>query len=288
MKCKYVFYAMVITMVFSSCYSSRYLYNPPAHNVPVLIEKGDSKIAAYYSSNLSSNSSFENNGNLKKNNSVAFDLQAAYALSNHIALQALYTKRTEQNFADYNLNSFDTSIQHFNNQLIEFGIGYFTYMRSNKKVIFQIFAGAGKGSSSFTDEYQTPGNPAHKRFMNVDVTKFYLQPSFIVRYRNNFTTSISNRVSFINFSNTQTDYSPDEIKAYRLASLDQETSIFWEPAFSNVIGIKKIPGLQFEIQMGISFILSQRPIDYRSFNASAGVVLDLPKLFKGNTPDQKN
>ncbi|MEI9958043.1 MAG: hypothetical protein WDM90_17465 [Ferruginibacter sp.] len=38
-----------------SCYTPRYVYSPSAHNVPVLLKKGDSKIAANYSANLAGN-----------------------------------------------------------------------------------------------------------------------------------------------------------------------------------------------------------------------------------------
>lgn len=288
MKCSWIFFVLFIAVAFTSCYSPRYLYNPSTQNIPVLIKKGDQKLAAYYSTNLTSKATYYNYGNTKTNSSGAFDLHGAYAITDHLAIQAQYSKRTEQNFADYNFNSSDTSIQRFNNRMTELGIGYFTFMRSNKRVVFQMFAGFGKGISSFTDSYQSPGNAIHSRFVEVDISRFYLQPAFMVRYKNNFVTSFSSRVSFIYLRNIKTDYDDQELKAYKLSNLDNETNIFWEPAFSNVLNIKKIPGLQVEMQMGISFLLSQRLIDYRSFNFSAGLVLDLAKMIKANKRSQKN
>ena len=78
---KYLFAGLLL----SSCYTPRYVYSPSAHNVPLFSKKNDSKIAANYSSNLSLANSSEN-----ENDSYGFDLQGAYAISDHWALQANY------------------------------------------------------------------------------------------------------------------------------------------------------------------------------------------------------
>jgi len=270
----------------SSCYSPRYVYSPVAHNVPVLVQKGDSKLAFQYTSNIGEKAKVTTLG--KESSGYGIDVQGAYAITSHFAVQAAYSHRFERNFADFNVRSNDTSTIDYNRNLTEFGIGYYTFLNGNSRVVFQAFGGAGFGKSSFTDEYQTPGSPVHSRYFNMDVTKLFLQPALMIRYKNTFATSISSRVSFIYFRNVTSDYSKEELTNYQLGALGKEVEIFWEPAFVNTFGFRKLPGLQFELQLGIAFLLSQRFVDYRTFNLSAGIVLDLPKLFRGSDGNSKN
>ena len=277
---------VVFCQLLCSCYSPRYLYSPVAHNVPVLVQKGDSKIAFQYSNTIGEKAKVTTLA--KESNGIGIDVQGAYAVTNHFAVQAGYAHRSEQNFAEFNINSNDTSIINYNRHFSELGIGYYTFLNENQRVIFQVFGGAGFGKSSFTDVYQTAGNPIHKRFLNVDVTKLYLQPALMVRYQDFFATSISSRVSVIYFRNVTTDYSAEEIKSYQLKTLGTGTEIFWEPAFVNTFGFKKLPGLRFELQLGMAFLLSEQFVDYRTFNLSAGLVLDFPKLYSGRESGVKN
>ncbi len=269
-----------------SCYSPRYIYSPVGHNVPVLVKKGDSKLAFHYTENIGEKAKVPALG--KKSKSSGIDLQGAFAITRHLAVQAGYAHRTEHNFAEFNVYSNDTSSINYERNLTEFGIGYYTFLNGNSRVVFQVFGGAGFGKTSFTDEYQTPGNPIHSRFFTMDVTKLYLQPALMIRYRNTFATSISSRFSFIYFRNMATDYNEEELTVYQLKALGTGTQIFWEPAFVNTFGFKKLPGLQFELQLGMAFLLTQRFVEYRTFNLSAGVVLDVPKLVRGNKKASQN
>jgi hypothetical protein len=286
-KITYLFFLPIaFCQLLSSCYSPRYVYSPVAHNVPVLVQKGDSKLAFQYANNIGEKAKVTTLG--KESTGTGIDVQGAYAITNHLAVQAAYAHRSERNFADFNIHSNDTSTIHYTRNLTEFGIGYYTFLNGNSRVIFQVFGGAGLGKSSFTDEYQPPGSPIHTRYFNMDVTRLYLQPALMIRYKNTFATSISSRISCIYFRNVATDYSEEELANYRLKDLGSGAEIFWEPAFVNTFGFKKLPGLQFELQLGMAFLLSERFVDYRTFNLSAGVVLDIPKLFSNKRRDSKN
>jgi len=89
-------YLLIIGLVFfTSCYTPRYMYSPPAQNVPVLVNKGDSKLGVYLSSNLSGKTYYYNTVSESKNR--GYDLQGAYAITHHFAVQANYFNRTESN-----------------------------------------------------------------------------------------------------------------------------------------------------------------------------------------------
>ncbi len=276
----------VLLIFLASCYTPRYMYSPSAHNVPVLVQKGDSKLSAMLSSNLSEKSVSNNRTNESK--SRGFDLQGAYAISNNFAIQAGYFKRTESNNGDSEAGRLDSSVINYKRNLTEFGLGYFKSLHRRDKVFFQVFGGIGMGKFNLTDDGRDLNNIIYRKTHQTDVTKFYLQPAMMFRPTSHFTISVSTRLSFIKFGNIKTDYSQDELYNYHLDSLSYGARSFWEPAFTNTIGFKKLPGIQFEYQFGFSTLLSKRYIDHRSFNFSAAIMLDIPKLFTRKAPGDKN
>jgi hypothetical protein len=276
------FLPLAFCILASSCYSPRYVYSPTTTNVPLIIKKGDSKLAGYYSINPGEANKQTTAGKL--NSGYGLDIQAAYAITNHFAIQGSYAKRWEKNYADFNLNSSDSSLITYSRNSTEFGLGYYTYLDKRKASFFQVFAGAGSGKSAFADKYFT-GNIDAKHFA-MDVTRLYIQPAILIRYGEVFASSFSSRVSFVFFKNITGDYTAVELDRYQLKDMDKDVKIFWEPAFINTFGLKKLPGLKLEIQLGMAFLMSQRFVDYRTYNLSAGLVLDIPKFFKNKTADK--
>jgi hypothetical protein len=273
----YLIVLMVVVCI-SSCYSPRYVYSPVAHNVPVLLQKGDSKLGVQYSHSLGGKTKLKSAD--KDSHDWGLDVQGAYAITNHLAVQGSYAYRSEQNFADFNVNTFDTSTINYQRQLTEFGLGYYMFSRRSHQSMFQVFAGAGLGTSEFTDKYPIGNNGIHSRFVKMNIRKLFLQPAFMIRYGNSFATSLSSRISVINFRKFSTDYTMEELHSYQLTNLSNSTEIFWEPAFVNTIGFKNLPGLQLEFQFGMAFLISQNFVDYRTFSVSAGVAFDFAKLFR--------
>jgi hypothetical protein len=261
------------------------VYSPVAHNVPLIAEKGDSKLAGYYSTNIGETKKITTFGKLNKGNGL--DIQSAYAITDHFAVQAAYTRRWEKNYADYNLNSADTSIITYSRTSTDLGVGYYTFISRRRHSVFQVFGGISLGNSSFTDKY-IAGSVTSDRYLKMNVTRLYIQPAIMLWYEDVFVSSFSSRVSVVYFRNVKTDYSAEEVKNYQLADLDKTAEVFWEPAFTNAFGLRKVPGLKIELQLVMAFLMSQRFVDYRTFNFSAGVVLDIPKLFEKKKARSKN
>jgi hypothetical protein len=249
-----------------SCYTPRYVYSPAAHNVPVLVKKGDSKLAANYSVNMAEEAG-------------GYDLQGAYAFTNHWALQLNYFKRTEKNSGDFSSAISDSTV---------IAVGYFHSLNERQLVFFQVFAGAGFGKFGFTDVGRDATGLYRSRYHNMDIAKIFIQPALMVKSRGSFAASLSSRYSVIYFKNIKTDYSVTDLENYTLDSLNASPRLFWEPAMVFTFGYKKLPGISFEFQNGFSFLMSRRFVDYRSFNFSAGLVFDLPKLFTINRHSSKN
>jgi len=286
MKTSLVFLLLGCSFLLASCYTPRYVYSPSAHNVPVFTKKGDSKLAANYSANIVGRVSGDS-GKAVMPRSRGYDLQAAYAFTNHWAMQVNYFHRNERNTGD-DLSIKDSVVIRYKRSLTEAGIGYFHILDRNKRGIFQVFAGVGLGKSSFIDNGKQGSNPIRSRYHEMNVTKLFIQPAFMITNKGYFAAAISSRVSVIYFSKIKTDYNATELSTYQLDSLNYSPRVFWEPAVINSFGFKKLPGLKLEFQFGFSFLASKRFVDSRAFNFSGGLLFDLPKLFAFNKSSSKN
>ena len=282
----YSFLPVACCVFLFSCYTPRYVYSPSAHNVPVLVKKGDSKLAFNYSINLADNTVKDNVSTRGK--ARGYDLQTAYAFTNHWAVQLNYFNRKERNAGDFDNNLKDSVVINYKRNLTEIGAGYFHALNDNKQAIVQIFAGIGFGKFSFTDNGRDRNSVYRNRFHAANITKLFIQPAFTVRSKKKFAASFSSRHSIIFFKNISTDYTVTELDNYKLDSLSYNPRVFWEPSVINTFGFKKLPGIQFEFQLGLAFLVSRRFVDARAFNFSTGLLFDLPKLFALTPHSSKN
>lgn len=250
------------------------MYSPPATNVPVFAKKGDSKVAAYYS-----NSSFSGR-DVKTNYSYGFDLQAAYAVKKHWLLLVNQTNRYEKTSTNIQTAFRDSNSIRYKRSMTEIGGGFFSAFSDSSKLFIQLLGGIGFGRFSFDDEGKKDINVYYSRYHQACVTKLFIQPALQLRSGKYFTSSFASRFIVLWYHSIKTNYTAAEQDSYLLDGLTASARTFWEPAIINNFGLKKIPGLQLEIQIGFSALVSRRFIDYRSVNISAGAVLDISKLKK--------
>ena len=278
---KYAVFASLLLIAFSSCDTSRYAYNPNAHNVPILAEKGDSKIGASYSNNLWVLNA-ESEDEYDKTISHGADVQGAIAVTNHLALQGSYSLRREREtyYNTFN-NPFDSSKVSYKRNFFEAGVGYFTALDRKKRILFQVFGGVGFGNTDINDRgvLFTGGN--YSRFYETDLNRFYLEPAITFRAREIFAASIATRFSVLNFRNIRTNYSFNEKQDLNLDSLDRYAVGFFEPVFVGSFGFNSLPGFRIEFQTGLSIMLADNFLNYRPFNFSVGLVFDVRKLMRG-------
>ena len=268
-------------ILFANCTTPRYAYSPSAHNVPILAKKQDSKFAAAYSNNLQGKSTDDNNS-YSKNNAGGFDLQGAYAITNHIAVQADYFYRKENNSSSHNNADFDTSNIRYKRSLFELGAGFFSPLDTKDKILFQFYAGAGFGKTTIGDNGIDQNFLPYSRYYNTNITKYYLEPSVTFRAKEIFAASVATRVSFLKYRNINTNYTLQERQDFNLDSLNRFAIAFFEPAFVGSLGFNKVPGFRIEFQTGLSILWEEDFIDYRPFNFSIGLVFDIGKLIKSS------
>lgn len=258
------------TIIATSCNTPRHIYSPVAHNVPVLTKKGDSKLGAAYSTNAVGQET--KNGVEIDNRSRGYDLQGAVAITNNFAIQAAHAYRWEKTTGGP-----DSITIKYKRNLTEIGLGYYLPVNDKNNAFFQVFAGAGLGRFSFTDNDKT-GNYYHQ----ANITKIYLQPAILFKSKGSFTTSVAVRFSGIGYSKIQTNYSASQLNDYHLEDLTGRMKCFFEPATVSSFGFKGVPGLRFEVQGGLSFLMARNYVDYRKFNFSIGTWVDMGKLFSKN------
>lgn len=261
-------------LLMSGCYSPRYVYSPPAANVPAFAKKGDSKLAAYYS-----NTNFGGR-DVKNIYSYGFDAQAALAVHDHWLVIVNQSNRYEKTSGDLNTYFADSSSIRYKRSMSEFGGGYFTAVKDSGKLFVQLLGGIGFGKFSFYDRSKNPGGGYYNNFHKTGVTKFFIQPALQLRYSKSFSSSFANRFTALWYHAVKTDYPIASQDAYLLSGLTASPRIFWEPNIINSFSFKKLPALQLELQCGFAALISKRFIDYRSVNISAGAVVDISKFKK--------
>jgi len=268
--------AVLCVCLAASCANPRYAYSPSAHNMPVLTEKNDSKIAVAYSTNADANAS---DNKYDRNRSNGFDVQGAYAITNHFAVQASYFARSEASYlrGEY----FDSSAVKYKRNLFEFGVGGYTPIDRKGKIHFQAFVGVGFGKFKIDENGRDNGGLLYSRYHYSNVTKFYVEPAITFKSKEIFAASLSTRFSVIKFGSIKTNYQQSEKESFDLDSIGRNAIVFFEPAFVNSFGINSLPGLRLEYQLGLSLLMSQTIVDFRPFNFSVGLVFDIPKLIKG-------
>ena len=264
---------------FTSCDTYRYIYSASPPNNPYFIKKGESKLAAYYSS--SNNSS----NNLANDFAHGYDLQAAYAFSNHWALTSSYFNRREKD--DYGHNSYniyDTSTIRYKRSLIDISAGYFVSLNRKKTISFNLYGGMATGKFSFTDNGLESG-AAYSRFHDSRITKWYFQPSFNFIPSEYFRLSLIVKSAYVHYGHVETSYTPYEQQYFSLDRIDGKTISFFETAYNIQTGLPKYPWIK--IDATISFASGNIPLDsrldVRDFNASIGLSVDFSK-FKKRTP----
>ena len=265
--CLLYFTASVLLL---ACYTPRYVYSPSATNVPAFTKKGESKLSAALSSNISGN----NTGN---NSSTGYDLQAAYAISNHLAVQVDFYHRKEKNGGQF--RSDDSSDIRYLRYMTGAGIGYYFVLDKNRQAVFQVFAGVAFGKFTFTDNGRH-SNLYYNNFHEAQVMKIYVQPAFILHSKGSFIASLSSRFSLVSFNHIKTDYSAFDLNNYKLDQLGSSSYLFWEPAMLYTFGNRHVPGVQLEFQFGLSLLQTRNFIDYRAFTSSAALVMDIPKILR--------
>jgi len=270
----------MLILFFASCESPRYVYSPNAHNIPSFKKQGDTKLSGSFSANFDA---LSDEDQYSRNRSNGLDVQAAVAVTNHLALQSNYYSRWERSHQNDAYYAFDSTTVEVHREMIEGGLGYFTAIDRKQRNSFALYGGVGFGKMDLKDDgFDQNTSSRYHRFYQADLLKLYLEPSLTFRAGEVFTLSVATRFSSIRFKKINSNYSWNEKLNLKLDSLDRYSWYFFEPVIINSFGFKKAPGFRIEYQFGFSLLLSENDaFNYHPFNFSVGLVFDIPKLIRG-------
>ena len=169
------------------------LYVPTLHNAPLFTKAGEAQAAMQYGSS-------------------GLDLQAAVAVTNHIAIMGNYSY---QNVNKDTVTNFFDSNNYYNHTFYEAALGYY---QNEGKLCYEIFAGYGKGESSNYDSYTFFGS--QEQAVRGQYYRLFIQPSIGLN-KQIVHVAFSTRISAVDFTQFST--------ATKTVTVDKELKIFLEP-----------------------------------------------------------
>ena len=207
MRNRFFLYSILLITTFCSCHTNRYIYFASPPNNPYFTKKGESKVAAYYSSS--------NSNSLTKEFADGFDLQGAYALSNHLALAVSYFNRKEKDVYGVGYNDpFDSSIVRYKRNLIDVGTGYFIALNKKKTITFNFYGGLSLGKFSIDDNGLDKNLISYNRFHSSHITRWFFQPSINFMPGKYVRFSFTLKSSYVLYGKVKTNYTSEELQFF--------------------------------------------------------------------------
>lgn len=260
---KLISFLLFIPLLYS-CSSPRYVYFPAPPNNPYFKEKGETKLAAYYSGN--------------ENSTCGYDLQAAYAVAKNWALTTSYSGRRDEDDFDARNNYYSFSDVKYKRSLLEFGGGYFKSLNKRNSIFFTIYGGLGFGKFSFDDTGKDKNGADYARIYSSKMTKWFFQPAINFQPGKYVRLSLISKISFARYHHISTSYIDEELEYFDLNKLPGKTFNFFEPACNMQVGLTE----WMAFNAGFSFVSAHYEntsnIRSRSLGGSIGLSFDLFKI----------
>ncbi|HVZ97917.1 MAG TPA: hypothetical protein VG847_13640 [Chitinophagaceae bacterium] len=259
---------LVANMTLISCYSPRYVFAPSTQNIPLLNRKNDLEVSGAYSGSLNA---LDDKGDSYN----GADVQAAWAITDHLAAIFGESIHWEKNTGNDTYYAGDTSVLSYKRHFTEIGIGYYSPVNFNPRMKFQVFGGAAFGAFDINDQYTSNGIVEDK-YHNSRPVKIFLQPSITYRLFKNSWCTFSSRITAVIFRKINTNYNAVELDNYILDSLTVSPVYFWEPSVNYTLAFEKLP-LKLRLQGSLAILINHRFIQHRTGNIALGIVADFPK-----------
>lgn len=135
---------VITAIILCSCSNPRFVNSPTVHNASFFRQKGDMKFSGAVSLNPSAGDKSLTGPDDNTHNTIGFDGQAAFALSDHFLIQAdaMYRKEKDAFGSDDILGTDTRSKINYTRSLFDLGVGYYTAMGQSDRAYLNIVAGA--------------------------------------------------------------------------------------------------------------------------------------------------
>ncbi|ANH83383.1 hypothetical protein A8C56_22490 [Niabella ginsenosidivorans] len=250
-KTVYVLVISALVFFLASCSSTnpRYINSPAVYNAVFFREKGDLKLTGAFAANpddLFNNPDLDSNQRHTIDRNLGFDVQAAYAVTDHFLIQAAGMRRFEKDLYNNDdlMDGNKGSKISYTRSMIEVGAGFYTEMGGSGKVYFNGVLGAGFGSSKSTDT----GTPTERRhYFDFDFIKYHLTPSFNFFFTENARLSVAPQFSLLTSNNIRTSYSEEEQSMLGYTSMKNKGRVFFEPSLLFQAGFPGISWMKLDV-----------------------------------------
>jgi len=235
--------ASVLAMLNSSCV--HYYYAPNSNNVPLFKEKNEGRIQASYASTATGGNTKDANG---------FELQSAYAVGNHTALQFNLFSASESEDDGSGSGTY-----------VEAACGYFKPVDARRHWIFETYGGLGYGGV----KNEFGGGVIAK----TSILKLFAQPSFGFTSKY-FEMAFSSKLSLVNLGYISSNISKDNnpLDYDYVESLRGGKSYFlWEPGLMLRGGFKNVK-LSLQIT---NAIFDKDKLPFSDGTAAIGLIINL-------------
>ncbi|MBK9637628.1 MAG: hypothetical protein IPO63_07360 [Bacteroidetes bacterium] len=243
-----LFYGFIF--LFTSCVT---LYKPNVIHSPLLKEKGK----------------FNSSASLGLSGCGLFNLQAAYAVSNHtgVLIDGMYHLKNQK--------SDDSSVEKLKMFFGEVGAGYFTTFGDKKNGLFQCYGGGGYGSTTDRIDNSMQNYPqVNAKYFNV-----FIQPG-VALIDENFELAFDMRANYVNLFNINA-YLYDQFEWWNTDfTFGSDTTLNFlniEPTVTMKAGTKKLKGT---LQLGLT-IPTVNPNSYFAVNTASFFGFPLIKISFG-------
>lgn len=219
-------FILLCIIFFSSC--SPCYYAPNAPNVPLFTEKNEATFSTSF-----------HLGSISR----GVDIQAAYAVSNHVGIMLNYNYYggTQQS-----ITFMGTSNQtKYRGNLFEIGGGYFRSVAS--KFIFETYAGVGYAGVKNNTSYSNSGTTADN---SVNYYRFFLQPAMGWVPNEHIALAFSIRFGLLHYQSLNINIG-EASDIYDLMNINNNPSFPIEPGFTFRVGGKV---LKFQTQFFLTFL----------------------------------
>jgi hypothetical protein len=218
---------------FSAC--NQHIYVPNTVNEPLLKEKHEFK------------------GSVSPSN-----FQTAFALTNNIAVMA--NGQYVYDFLDGGDDEGSDVIVDSDTRggVIEGAIGYFKPLDPKKRMVFDVYAGYGKGSfKTLADAYESSTNRVVNDYLlRTYFNKYFIQPGIGLSHPI-IEAAFTSRFSLIKFNNLYAGpkaFETDTSRRANYMSIGNKVLPFYEPAFTFRVGYKYV---KFQMQLMFSMPLNE-------------------------------
>jgi hypothetical protein len=263
---------LFLLTLFFSCRTPRYIYSPAAPPIPFFQQKGESKLAATYA-----NLNGTKNGEPTKNE--GYDLQAAYAITDHWALTGSYFFRDEKDYYPFRENNyFDTSKVYYRRRAGDVGGGFFYPLDAKKNVVVDLYAGLGWGNFTIDDKGSDKNYLPYARFYHSRITQWYVHPGLHFFPGRPVSFAFTGRFSFVHYSGISTSYTDEELRYFELDKIKNKTLGFFEPSFILQAGVSGLHWVRAEGSLTLAAPMQDHYPQSRFFCGAIGLCFDLTKL----------